>query len=212
MYVSQRASVDGTWGSPMNLGPAVNTTFDEGNPAFSRDGRLLFFQSKRLPSFGGIDIWVARRNNPHDDFDWQPAVNLGPGVNSSADDNGPAYFEDIARGTRQLYFGSTRTPGLGGADIYVSEQMADGSFGPAMLVPELRQTFYETLMECASLAAQSDDSGRGWLEREIGQESAKIAPAVAANPVAPFLGLCIRPPWSTCITSTAWTRTSAHSS
>src|SRR2546421_8826837 len=47
MYVSQRASVDGLWGSPVNLGPALNTTSDEGNPAFSRDGRLLFFQSKR---------------------------------------------------------------------------------------------------------------------------------------------------------------------
>jgi hypothetical protein len=83
---------------------------------------MLFFQSKRLPSFGGIDIWVAQRNNPHDDFDWQPAVNLGAAINSSADDNGPGYFEDEVRGIRQLYFGSAR-PGLGGADMYVSEQM-----------------------------------------------------------------------------------------
>jgi hypothetical protein len=136
MYVVQRASVFDPWGPPINLGPALNTTFDEGNQAFSRDGHLLFFQSKRLPSFGGIDIWVAQRNNPHDDFDWQPAVNLGPAINSTADDNGPCYFEDDVRGTRQLYFGSAR-PGLGGADIYVSEQLADGSFAPATLVTEL---------------------------------------------------------------------------
>src|SRR5207237_7033848 len=137
VHVSQRARGAGPWGWPVNIGP-LNTTFDEGNPAFSRDGRSLFFHSKRpTGSFGGIDIGVAQRTNPHDDFGWQSAVNLGPGVNSSADDNGPAYFEDIARGTRQLYFGSTRIPSLGAADIYVSEQMADGSFGPAMLVPEL---------------------------------------------------------------------------
>ncbi len=142
MYVAQRASVNDPWGAPVNIGP-LNTTADEGNPAFSRDGRLLFFQSKRLPSSGGIDIWVAQRNNPHDDFGWQPAVNLGPAVNSTADDNGPAYFEDIARGTRQLYFGSTRPGGPGAADIYVSEQMADGSFGPAMLVPELNSPLNE---------------------------------------------------------------------
>jgi hypothetical protein len=104
---------------------------------------LLFFQSKRSPSFGGIDIWVARRNNPHDDFGWQPAANPGPAVNSASDDTGPSYFEDIARGTRQLYFGSAR-PGLGGTDIYVSEQMADGSFGPAILVTELSSLLNET--------------------------------------------------------------------
>jgi WD40-like Beta Propeller Repeat len=144
MYVSQRASVDGAWGPPINLGPALNTTFDEGNAAFSRDGRLLFFQSKRTPNnFGGIDIWVAHRNNPHDDFDWQPAVNVGPGVNSAFDDNGLCYFEDEVRGTRQLYFGSVR-PGLGGTDIYVSEQMPDGSFAPATLVTELSSVSNET--------------------------------------------------------------------
>src|SRR5258706_10363522 len=57
IYVSQRASVDEPWGSPVNLGPTVNTTFDEGNPAFSRDEHLMFFQSKRPSGFGGIDIW-----------------------------------------------------------------------------------------------------------------------------------------------------------
>src|SRR6266403_3219092 len=36
MYVSQRASVDDPWGSPLNLGPTVNTSANEGKPAFSR--------------------------------------------------------------------------------------------------------------------------------------------------------------------------------
>ncbi len=137
MYVSQRASVDDPWGSPVNLGPTVNTTFDEGNPAFSRDGHFLFFQSKRPGGLGGIDLWVSQREHTQDDFDWQPAVNLGPGVNSAADDNGPSYFENEEDGSPQLYFGSSRAGGLGAADIYVSEQMADGSFGPAVLVTEL---------------------------------------------------------------------------
>src|SRR6476659_4664369 len=89
MYVSQRASVDDAWGSPVNLGPLVNTTANEGNPAFSRDEHLLFFQSDRPGGRGGIDIWVSQREHTHDDFAWGPAVNLGPGVNSSAGDQAP---------------------------------------------------------------------------------------------------------------------------
>ena len=143
IYVSQRASVDDSWGSPVNLGPTVNTIFDEGNPAFSRDEHLMFFQSKRPGGFGGIDIWVSQREHTHDDFDWQPAVNLGPGVNSAADDNGPSYFENEEDGAPQLYFGSSRSGGLGAADIYLSEQMADGSFGPAVLVVELSSPLVE---------------------------------------------------------------------
>ncbi len=142
MYVSQRASLNSPWSSPLNLGSALNTTSDEGNPAFSRYGNFLFFQSKRPGGLGGIDIWVAQRSNPHDDFSWQAPVNLGPGVNSGDDDNAPTYFEDDARGTRQLYFGSTR-PGLGGADIYVSNQMPDRSFGPATLITELSSSANE---------------------------------------------------------------------
>jgi len=143
MYVSQRASVDDPWSSPVNLGPTVNTAFDEGNQAFSRDGHFLFFQSKRPGGFGGIDLWVAYREHTHDDFDWQTPVNMGAGVNSVADDNGPSYFENEDEGAPQLYFGSLRTGGLGVADIYVSAQLADGSFGAPTLVTELSSTANE---------------------------------------------------------------------
>ncbi|HEX7295217.1 MAG TPA: hypothetical protein VF251_05650, partial [Pyrinomonadaceae bacterium] len=137
MYVSQRPSVADAWGAPVNLGPTVNTVFDEGNPAFSRDGHLLFFQSVRPGGLGGIDLWVSSRNHTHDDFDWEAAVNLGSGVNSSADDNAPTYFDNDEQNVVQLYFVSNRAGGLGGQDIYLSNQTAEGWFGPAALVPEL---------------------------------------------------------------------------
>lgn len=136
MYVSHRTSVADAWDSPVNLGPAVNTTFDEGNPAFSRDEHFLFFQSVRPGGLGGVDLWVAYREHTHDDFDWQTPVNLGAGVNSTADDNAPSYLENDELGAAQLYFVSSR-PGLGGQDIYVSNQMIDGSFGLASLVADL---------------------------------------------------------------------------
>lgn len=137
MYVSQRASVDDPWSSAVNLGPTLNTAFDEGNPAFSRDGHFLFFQSRRPGGLGLIDLWVAYREHTHDDFGWQTPVNLGAGVNSIADDNAPSYLENDELGIAQLYFASSRAGGLGGLDIYLSNQMPDGSFGPASLVSDL---------------------------------------------------------------------------
>jgi hypothetical protein len=140
IYVSQRETRQDEWGPAMNLGPTINTTDNEMVPAFSRDGHLLFFASDRPEgSFGGVDIWVSRREHTHDDFAWQPGENLGAGVNSTSLDEGPSYFENDEVGVPQLYFssGNTRPGGPGISGIYVSEQAADGSFGPAVLVFEL---------------------------------------------------------------------------
>ena len=135
IYVSQRDSQDSEWGPPVNLGPIINTAANEMVPAFSRDGHLLFFATSRSGGFGGVDIWVSRREHTHDDFAWQPPENLGAGVNSTFIDAGPSYFENDEAGVPQLYFNSNRLGGSG--SIYVSEQAADGSFGPAVLVLEL---------------------------------------------------------------------------
>jgi len=132
IYVSQRASRDAEWGPPANLGATINTTASEMVPAFSRDGHLMFFASNRL---GNVDIFVSRREDTHDDFAWQSPENLGAGVNSTSLDEGPSYFENEG-GAPQLYFSSSRLSG-GPGSIFVSEQAADGSFGPAVLVLEL---------------------------------------------------------------------------
>ena len=134
IWVSQRASRENAWGDPVNLGPTINTAANEDAPAFSRDGHTMFFNSDRLGSLGMRDIYIARRTHTDDDFGWEEPVNAGP-VNSAAMDAGPSYLENEEAGTPLLYFGSTR---LGGVyDIYVSAQAADGSWGPAVLVPEL---------------------------------------------------------------------------
>jgi hypothetical protein len=135
IYVSQRATRDDEWGPAVALGPAINTINEERVPAFSRDGHQLFFASNR-PGGLGVDIWVSRREHTHDDFAWQPAENLGAGVNSFSLDEGPSYFENDEVGVPQLYFSSGRLSG-GPGKIFVSEQAADGSFGPAVLVLEL---------------------------------------------------------------------------
>jgi hypothetical protein len=137
IYVSQRASEDDAWGTPLNLGPAINTPSQEAAPAFSPDGHLLFFHSVRPDGLGGADLYVARRHNKRDDFGWGLPVNLGPLVNSASNDTQPVLFDDKTAGVIMMYFTSNRPGGLGNTDIYASESQLDDSFGPAVLVAEL---------------------------------------------------------------------------
>ena len=137
LWVAKRASRKDGWGAPVNLGSIINGEANERSPALSRDGHLLFFASTRADGLGGFDIWVAWRAHTHDDFGWHPPVNLGAPINTASNDIGPSYFENDDLGIPVLYFVSNRPGGLGGIDIYLSELMANGSFGPAVLVNEL---------------------------------------------------------------------------
>jgi hypothetical protein len=152
IFVSQRASVSDPWGLPQNLGADINTAYDEGSPTLSADGHLMYFASTRPGGFGGADIYVSRRHNKRDDFVWQAPKNLGSGVNTSANENGPEIFEDETSGVTTLYFDSNRSGGPGpfiddgthnGNDIYISILQPDDTFGAATLVAELSTAFIE---------------------------------------------------------------------
>lgn len=113
--VAHRSSLTAPWSAPVRLGPNVNTVgFNDSLPSVSEDGLDLYFHSPRLGGFGAADIYVSHRDDPTDDFAWQPAVNLGPNVNGLAPENGPDFFQ--ANGTDYLYYVTQNTPGhLGSA-------------------------------------------------------------------------------------------------
>ncbi|MHC4751967.1 MAG: hypothetical protein ACYTFW_19095, partial [Planctomycetota bacterium] len=67
---------DFTFGTPVNLGPAVNTSGKEASPSISSDNLTLYFETKES---GDWDIWVTTRETTDDP--WGEAVNLGPPVN-----------------------------------------------------------------------------------------------------------------------------------
>lgn len=147
IWVSERASRDEPWGAPQNLGPTINTLANEGGPALSKDGRRLFFDSDRI-GFGGFDLYVAQRRHKRDNLDWQPPVNLGPGINTTANEQGAEYFvgeeDDDESETATLYFTSSRVGGPGLQDIYLIALHQDGTFGPAMLAEGLNSSFRDS--------------------------------------------------------------------
>jgi Tol biopolymer transport system component len=164
IYVSQRPSPDDPWGPLQNLGANVNSSGNDGAPAFSPDGHRLYLHSSRAGGCGGIDLYVARRQDKRDDLGWQPAENLGCVVNSPANDAGPTIFEDDPTGITTLIFTSTRPGGPGDFDIYQSTRMGDGEFGPASLVTELsgpaRDTRTAISRNGLELFLSSDVTGR----------------------------------------------------
>jgi Tol biopolymer transport system component len=125
MWVSHRACLDCPWEEPVNLGANINSPQGDGSPAFSPDGHLLFFTSGRDGGAGGDDIWVTHRTDTNDDLGWEPAVNLGPYVNTAAAEVSPSYIPAIEGGGVNLYFSR-------GTDVYAVRVTSDGeALGPA---------------------------------------------------------------------------------
>ena len=138
IWVSHRASVDDPWEPPQNLGPIVNSAGKQFSPNLSPNGHWLFFGSDRPGGCGTLDIWASHRKDRDDDFAWEPPVNLGCVLNTSANDDFPFLFVDNEEDIIVLYFASDRDFGTNNYHIYTSTMNEeDGTFGPAVLVREL---------------------------------------------------------------------------
>jgi len=100
------------WSDPVWLGAVINSNQRDLGPELSRDGLSLYFNSERAGGFGGMDIWVSRRDC--ETCPWGTPVNLGTGINSAAVEESPALSAD----GHLLFFNSTNTTN-GDADLFV---------------------------------------------------------------------------------------------
>ncbi|MFC1634913.1 protein kinase [Planctomycetota bacterium] len=127
LRVTTRANVSDSWGTPMNLGPAVNSSANEMGASISADGLTLVFQSNRPGGLGEEDIYVSTRVTTSDP--WGKALNLGPKVNSPSVDAQPYITLDGL----VLMFCSDRPGGFGDWDIWVTTRpTSDDDWGAPM--------------------------------------------------------------------------------
>jgi outer membrane protein OmpA-like peptidoglycan-associated protein len=118
LFISYREGID--WTKPVNLGENINSAAWDSQPALSADGRRLYFVSERPGGEGKRDIWAAEMN---EEGEWEPAVNLGPVINTPEDDVSPF----IHVNGQTLYYASKGRLGFGGYDLFSSE-LIDGSW------------------------------------------------------------------------------------
>lgn len=107
LYMSR--NVEGKWTAPAIL-PINDSLAWDGSPAFSRDGKTLYFASNRPGGAGGIDIY---RTNMDASGRFSKPVNMGRDINTAGDD----MFPYVAEGGK-LYFASDGHPGLGKLDLF----------------------------------------------------------------------------------------------
>jgi hypothetical protein len=116
LWVTTRPTSDSDWGTPVNLGSAVNSGQPDYGATLSSDGLELYFSSyNRSGGYGGLDIWLAKRATISDP--WSQAVNIGPKVNTTGDDGCPSIFKDGL----EMYLTSNR-PGSQNYDIWVTRR------------------------------------------------------------------------------------------
>lgn len=100
LYHSYRLP-NGEWGIPRNMGPNINTEYDEDSPVLHPTKNILYFSSQGHNSMGGYDIFYTIQN---EDSTFEAVQNIGYPINTPDDD---IYFMPSA--TKDLaYYASMR--------------------------------------------------------------------------------------------------------
>ena len=141
IYVSKRDST-GDWGPAVNLGPIINTPYNEESPFLSKDDKTLFFSSVGHLNMGGYDIFYSTLL---DNGEWSVPLNVGYPINTTDDD---VFFKPEKDGY-EGYIAKDLPGGFGRQDIYRIEIFSDD---------HPRKFFVRGMVKVADLLSSIKDS------------------------------------------------------
>jgi len=157
---------DGHWMRPVNLGPSVNSPFNEVNPSFAKDGQTIFFSSDNLESVGGYDIFRMRYRP--EAGSWGDRDNMGLAINSAGDD---LHFRMDRSGLSAVFSSDRWDKSMGGSDLFI-----------AYFKDEQEEQFY-------------NEAGTA-LTMLMSQSTSKVAPRPALKSVATDSQIVYRIDWT----------------
>ena len=110
IYVSEMDST-GNWGPAKNMGPTINTIYNEESPFPGEDDNTLYFSSQGHYNMGGYDVFYSTLMA---NGEWSVPLNVGYPLNTPDDD---VFFNPIHSG-QKAYYALTDDSGFGSTDIY----------------------------------------------------------------------------------------------
>ncbi len=153
IFMSERDST-GDWGPAVNLGPGINTIYDEETPFLVNDDRTLFFSSRGHFNIGGYDVF---RSDLDANGRWSTPVNIGYPVNTTDDD---LFFTPVGKGDRG-YYSRFDDKGYGRSDLFSCDIYSErnprnfivtGKATVSNLLPEFAQPVKVTAVSSADAA------------------------------------------------------------
>lgn len=112
-----KATLDskGEWSAVKNLGPKINTPFDDSSPFIDYDLKTLYFSTQGRKGMGGFDIFKSTSSEAGGGGEWSEPENVGYPINTPDDD----VFYVRSKDGKRAYYSSVREDGLGYTDIYM---------------------------------------------------------------------------------------------
>ena len=114
LYISRKG--DAGWNEPERLAFSDSASWD-GSPAFSADGRTLYFASNRAGGSGGLDLWRVNMDNAGR---FGRPANMGRELNTPGNEMFPSVTPEGV-----LFFASDGHPGYGGLDVFEATRDED---------------------------------------------------------------------------------------
>ena len=110
IYKSEKLP-NGSWGTPVNLGPTINSRYNEETPFITDNGKILYFSSYGHYNMGGYDVFYSLAG---ENGEWGEPINLGYPINTTDDD---LFYQPFNNGDN-AYFAKFLEGGIGRHDIY----------------------------------------------------------------------------------------------